>query len=272
MVIGFSSFAAGQYLPLASVVHGMDPRLKLGAGVVLAGLLFAVQNWWGLGVCGAGLLIALMLSRVPLGYMWRFLRPFVVILAITLFLQAVSLPGDPLLTLGPLSVTRPGLEYGGFVVVRLLLLVLSGGILVVTTPPVAVTDAVAWYLFPLGKVGIPVGEVALVTSLALRFVPMLMDEFRQLVKAQRARGIPIEARSPLRAARALLPLLIPLFVLGFRRAEEMADAMLSRCYRGAEGRTHFRVLRFSSRDLAWLMVTTMWLASALALGRGWVAM
>ncbi len=269
--MGFNALAAGQYLPLDTAVHRMDARLKLGVGLVLAGTLFATQRWWGLGLFGAGLLIAFGLSRVPMGYLWRFMRPFVIILLITLFFQTISLPGETLATLGPLTFTRPGLEQGGLVVTRLGLLLLSGALLVMTTPPVAVTDAIAWYLRPFRRLGVPDGDVAMVTSLALRFIPVLMAEFEQLVKAQRARGVSLDARSPLRAGRALMPLVVPLFVLGFRRAEELADAMLSRCYRGAEGRTHYREMRFTWCDGAWLTAAVVWMGGALALGRGWVA-
>ena len=136
--------AAGQYLPLDSTVHRMDARLKLGLGLVLVGMLFATRRWGGLGLFGCGLVAAVWLSRVPISYLWRFMRPFVVILAITLFFQTISLPGDALFAVGPLTFTRPGLEQGALVVSRLALILLSGALLVVTTPPVAVTDAVAW--------------------------------------------------------------------------------------------------------------------------------
>lgn len=268
--LGFASLAAGQYLPLDSTVHRMDARLKLGLGLVLVGMLFATRRWGGLGLFGCGLVAAVWLSRVPISYLWRFMRPFVVILAITLFFQTISLPGDALFTVGPLTFTRSGLEQGGLVVSRLALILLSGALLVVTTSPVAVTDAVAWYLRPFRRLGIPDGDLAMVTSLALRFIPVLMAEFEQLVKAQRARGVSLELRSPLRAGRALMPLMVPLFVLGFRRAEELADAMLSRCYQGTEGRTHYREMHFTWRDGVWLTGAVLWLGGALALGRGWV--
>lgn len=268
--LGFSSLGAGQYLPGSSALHRMDPRVKLGISLAYACLLFAVPGWWGLATMALGLAVGVAISAVGVAYLWRFLRPFVVILAITLFFQAISLPGEALFAVGPMRFTVPGLVQGGVVVTRLLLLLLSGALLVVTTPPVAVTDAIAWYLGPLRRLGVPAGDVALVMSLALRFIPVLMAEFDQLLKAQQARGISLAIRSPLRSGRALLPLVVPLFVLGFRRAEELADAMLSRCYRGAEGRTHYREMRFVVADAAWLLGALVWLGCALALGRGWI--
>ncbi|NLE73656.1 MAG: energy-coupling factor transporter transmembrane protein EcfT [Actinobacteria bacterium] len=264
------SLAVGQYLPGSSVLHRIDPRVKLGISVVYACLLFVVIGWWGMATMALGLVAGVAISRVPVMYLWRFLRPFVVILVITLFFQAMSLPGEVLLALGPFRFTTAGLAQGGVVVTRLLLLLLSGALLVVTTPPVAVTDAIAWYFRPLRRVGVPSGDVALVMSLALRFIPVLMTESDQLVKAQRARGIALTIRSPLRSGRALLPLVVPLFVLGFRRAEELADAMLSRCYRGTEGRTHYREMRLAPVDAVWLLTALVWFGCALVLGRGWV--
>jgi energy-coupling factor transport system permease protein len=261
------TLTVGQYLPGASPLHARDPRLKLLATFAYALALFLVSGWSGLGVLGLALLAAVILARVPPGYLWRGLRPLAFLLVFTFLIQLLGYPGEPLFGWGPLQVTREGLEQGGFLTLRLALLLLAGTMLTLTTPPVALTDAVEWLLRPLRRVGVPSHEIALMMVIALRFIPTLLRELDDLLKAQRSRGADFTLRDPRRLAQALLPLAVPLFVLSFRRADDLAIAMASRCYRGGEGRTSYRELRFTGTDAVAVAVLALLLSVALIMGR-----
>lgn len=259
----------GQYLPGSSTVHRLDARAKLPATFAFLVALFVVGGALGMAVLGAGLVLVFVLARIPVGYLWRGLRPLLVILALTFVFQAFGFPGRPLVHLGPFSITEEGLRQGGFLTVRLGLLLVSSMALTLTTAPVALTDAFEWLLAPLKKVGVPSHEIALMMMIALRFIPTLFRELDDLIKAQRARGVDFTVRDPRTLSRALLPLVVPLFVLSFRRADDLAIAMTSRCYRGGEGRTRYREMRFGSRDLVAGLVAGPWLIAAVAAGRWW---
>lgn len=263
------SLSVGQYLPGDSLVHARDPRAKLLATFAFMAALFLVGGWLGLVVLALGLLAAVLLARVPVGYLWRGLRPLFLLLVLTFLLQLLSYPGEPVLALGPLEVTREALDRGGFLSVRLLLLLLASTLLTLTTAPVALTDSLEWLLRPLRRLQVPGHEIALMMVIALRFIPTLLRELDDLIKAQRARGVEFTARDPRRLAEALLPLAVPLFVLSFRRADDLAIAMASRCYRGGEGRTRYREMRFTPGDLLAALALGLWLSAALSAGRLW---
>jgi energy-coupling factor transport system permease protein len=261
------AITVGQYLPAVSPVHSRDARLKLVAAFVYVIALFLVAGWAGLLLLAGSLLLLVILARVPLRYLWRGLRPLLFLLVLTFLLQLPGYPGDPLLQLGPLAITGEGLDRAGFLTSRLALILLSSTFLTLTTPPVALTDAVEWLLRPLKRVRVPAHEVALMMVIAIRFIPTLLRELEDLTKAQRARGVVFEVRDPRRLAQAVLPLVVPLFVLSFRRADDLAVAMASRCYRGGEGRTRLREMRFGGRDLLAACLLLVLLAGALAVGR-----
>ncbi|NLT34898.1 MAG: energy-coupling factor transporter transmembrane protein EcfT [Gaiellales bacterium] len=262
--------AAGQYLAMPSLFHSLDPRVKLAGSVLFVGGLFAAGGWRGLALLGLGMVAQTAVARVPLVYLWRSTRPFLILLAFTWLVQAVTLPGEAIGRWGPFVVTREGVGEGAFLAARLGLLVLSGTALLTATSPVALTDALSWYLAPLGRVGVPVWDLAIVLSLALRFVPTLMLEVDRLIRAQQGRGIQMTARHPLRLLRAVLPLVVPLFVLSFRQADVLANAMVSRCYRGGRGRTRYRQMRFQGRDALAAVAFVLLVGLAVGLGRGWV--
>ncbi len=259
----------GQYLPGTSAAHRLDGRVKLLATFAFLVALFAVRGWLGMGVLAGGLVVVFAAARVPAGYLWRGLRPLLVILALTFVLQAFGFPGRPLVQLGPFSLTHEGLTRGGFLTVRLGLLLVSSMVLTLTTPPVALTDAFEWLLAPLRRVGVPSHEIALMMTIALRFIPTLFRELDDLIKAQRARGVDFSVRDPRTLSRALLPLVVPLFVLSFRKADDLAVAMTSRCYRGGGGRTRYRVMQFGRGDLVAVTVLGPWLIAAVTAGRWW---
>jgi energy-coupling factor transport system permease protein len=257
----------GQYLPGDSPVHRRDARLKLVAAFAYVIALFLVAGWTGLLLLAAALIALVMVARVPPRYLWRGLRPLLFLLILTFLLQLPSYPGEPLVSLGPLSITAEALDRAGFLTSRLALILLGSTFLTLTTAPVALTDAIEWLLRPLRRVGVPAHEVALMMVIAIRFIPTLLRELEDLMKAQRARGVVFEVRDPRRLAQAVLPLVVPLFVLSFRRADDLAVAMASRCYRGGEGRTRLREAHFSRADTAAALLLLAVFSVALAAGR-----
>ncbi len=261
----------GQFIPGESPVHGLDPRTKLVATLAFAVALFAIEGWSGVGILAAGLAVVLALAGVPAVYLWRSLRPLLILLVLTFVIQAFSFPGEPVVGLGPFSITREGLSRGGFLTMRLGMLLVSSAALTLTTAPVALTDGIEWLLGPLRRVGVPSHEIALMMTIALRFIPTLLRELDDLIKAQKARGADLSLRDPRRLADAVLPLVVPLFVLSFRRADDLAVAMTSRCYRGAVGRTRYRELKAGAGDMLASVALVVWFVAALSVGRLWGA-
>jgi energy-coupling factor transport system permease protein len=265
----FATFSAGQYLPGSSPVHALDPRVKLLAGLGYAVALFSVQGWPGLVLLAGGLAVAYVVSRAPLRYLWRSLRPLLALLLLTFFIQALTVPGPVLAQWGPFTITSTGLSGGGFLTLRLALLLLSSTLLTLTTAPIALTDGMEWLLRPFGRLGLPTHELALMMTIALRFIPTLLRQLDDLVKAQKARGADLRVRDPSRLGQALMPLVVPLFVLSFRQAEDLAVAMTSRCYRGGKGRTRYREMSLGLVDLAGSVIVAGVLVAAVTLGRLW---
>ncbi|MCS7172799.1 MAG: energy-coupling factor transporter transmembrane protein EcfT [Armatimonadetes bacterium] len=245
------SLSIGQYIPRDSPVHRLDPRTKLLATTVFMVALFLVRGFWGFAVFAAFLGATLALAQIPIGFALRSLRPVLLLLLLALVLQlffGTPEGGTVLVRLGPLVATREGLVQGLFVTARLVLLIVGTSLLTYTTSPVAIADGLERLLNPFRRVGVPAHELAMMMTIALRFIPTLVEETEKIIKAQTSRGADFESGGPLRRARALLPVLIPLFVSAFRRAEELALAMEARCYRGGEGRTRMKQLRYTSRD------------------------
>ncbi len=259
----------GQYLALDSYVHRLDPRTKIAISLVYVVTLFLVKNFWGFLVMAGFTALAVVLGRVPARLVIRGLRPILFLLVFTIGLNLFLTPGDPLFRVGPATVTRQGLELGGLVAVRLLLLVATTSLLTLTTSPVALTDGLERYLKPFARLGVPAHELAMMMTIALRFIPTLLEETDKIMKAQMARGAEFATGNLLQRARSLVPVLVPLFVSSFRRADELAMAMEARGYRGGRGRTRMRQLRLGRGD--WLAAAgTLGLILAVALTRGWL--
>ncbi|MDR5709193.1 MAG: energy-coupling factor transporter transmembrane component T [Armatimonadota bacterium] len=245
------SLSIGQYIPRNSPVHRLDPRTKLLTTTAFMVALFLVRSFWGFAVFAAFLGVTLALAQIPVGFALRSLRPVLFLLLLALVLQlffGAPEGGTVLVRLGPLVATREGLIQGLFVTARLVLLIVGTSLLTYTTSPVAIADGLERLLNPLRRVGVPAHELAMMMTIALRFIPTLVEETEKIIKAQMGRGADFQSGGPLRRARALLPVLIPLFVSAFRRAEELALAMEARCYRGGEGRTRMKQLRYTSHD------------------------
>lgn len=256
----------GQFMPMGSILHRCDPRVKMGIGFAAAVVLLLINRWPGLAVVAAGVFVAVAVSRIPLAHLWRSFRFFIPILVLTVIAQAFSVPGRSLAHLGGVALTVEGLSKGGVQSGRLAVLLLWGGVLVVTTAPADLVFAIDWYLRPLRRVKVPVEDVALVMSLALRSIPILIEQADRLAKAQKARGIDL-SRQPLpKLVRALASLIVPLFVLAFAYAESTADAMVCRCYRGSAGRTRYRTFSFAYPDILVTALGLLWVVMALVLG------
>jgi energy-coupling factor transport system permease protein len=238
----------GQFVPGGSAVHRLGAATKLLVTLVYAVLLFVAPSWTGQAVLAAFALAALLLARLPAAAVWRGLRPVAGLLVFTFALNALATPGAPLWRLGPVVLTREGVEFGGRMAVRLLLLVLAGSLLTLTTNPIDLTDGVEALLRPFRRLGVPAHELAMMMTIALRFIPTLLEEAERISRAQAARGADFDSGSPARRLRSLAPILVPLFLSAFRRADELAVAMEARCYRGGVGRSRYRERRLGWRD------------------------
>ncbi len=238
----------GQYYPSNSTVHKLDPRVKL-MGVLLYVLsLFLFRGPAGFAAVTLGLAAMVRLSKVPFRYMVRGLKAIAVILAVTGAFNLLLTPGEPLVSFWKLKITEEGLKSAGFMMVRLSYLVLGSSVLTLTTTPNQLTDGMEKSLRPLNKIGVPVHEVSMIMSIALRFIPILIEETDKIMKAQLARGADFESGNLIKRAKAMVPLLVPLFISAFRRANDLAMAMEARCYNGGDGRTKMKPLKYKGRD------------------------
>jgi len=248
----------GQYIPRDSPVHRLDPRTKIAAVTVMMVAIFIVPDFFGYALLALFLLGVVLASRIPMGYVLRALRPILFLLILTVILNVFFSGiqgGTVLFRLGPLVVTREALLRAMFIGSRLIGLVIVTSLLTYTTSPVELTDGLERLLRPFRRIGVPAHELAMMMTIALRFIPTLLQETEKIMKAQMARGAEFDRGGILRRARAMVPILVPLFVSAFRRADELALAMEARCYRGGEGRTRLRQLRFAPRDGAAILLT-----------------
>lgn len=238
----------GRYLSGHSVIHNLDPRVKIVTLLVYMVVLFMAQGWIAYALLGLLLLIAFGLARISIVYMLRSLRPVLFILLFTVLINLFWTRGEVVWRLWRLAITKEGIALATAMGYRLSMLVISASLLTLTTPPIALTDGLEHLLTPGKRIGIPAHELALMLTIALRFIPTLLEEAERIMKAQMARGADFTSGGLIQRARSLLPLLVPLFVSAFRRADELATAMEARCYRGGEGRTRLRELSLRWTD------------------------
>jgi energy-coupling factor transport system permease protein len=241
--------ALGQFYPVGSPLHELDARAKILSTGILAVGLFLVNSVAGLLLISAAVILLVAASRVPPRVFLNFLKPVAFIVALTVLFQVFfSREGEALLEWGFLQVHEGGLFRGLFLALRILLLVSTAALLTATTAPVELADGLEDLLSPLKRLRFPAHELAMMITIALRFIPTLHEEAQKITRAQAARGADFSEGGPIRRARAMLPVLVPLTIGAFRRADELAEAMESRGYRGGEGRTRYRELRFRARD------------------------
>ncbi len=247
----------GQYYPAKSFVHSMDPRAKIVLMIAFIVAIFLAKNFFGLAAVILFLIVAVAFSRVPFGRVLRSVKMILFLIIFTavlnLFFYSGSSSYKPLVDWWIITITYESIINTIFLAFRLFLLVMGTSVLTLTTTPVALTDGIESLLTPLKWIKFPVHELALIMSIALRFIPTLMDETNRIVAAQKARGADFETGGLIKRAKAVVPILIPLLVSAFRRAEDLGDAMDARCYSGAKGRTKYKKLTFTWRDLVGLL-------------------
>lgn len=255
----------GQYYPENSPIHKLDPRVKIIAAVLYIIELFIVKDFSGFLVCAVALGIVVAISRVPLRFIMRGLKPIILILLFTFVLNIFMVDGRILFTIGPLKVTDAGIYTAAFMAIRLILLIIGASLLTLTTTPISLTDGIERLLSPLALIGLPNHEIAMMMSIALRFIPTLLEETDKIMKAQQARGADFESGNIIARARSLIPILVPLFVSAFRIASDLAMAMEARCYRGGKGRTRMNGMRMKRSDYISIVLMILFLAALIAM-------
>jgi energy-coupling factor transport system permease protein len=243
-----SDITLGQYFPGHSWLHKLDPRTKLIATLFYISSIFTAESLFSYGLVAFFAVFCCLLSKVPVKILIKSVRPLWVIIVLTLGIHLFFTPGTLLFQLGSIQISWEGMRMGIFMSLRLVLLILFSSLLTLTTSPIALTDGIERLLRPFKVLGIPAHELAMMMTIALRFIPTLLEETERIMKAQMARGAEFSSGSLIARAKNLVPLLVPLFISAFRRADELATAMEARCYRGGEGRTRMKELFFTGRD------------------------
>ena len=250
----------GQYFPGESWIHRLDPRVKIIATLLFVVELFIVDSFWGFLAATLALAVVIAVSKVPLSFILRGLKPIFLIIAFTFILNLFVYKGTVLIELGPLTICKEGVYFAFFMAARLILLIIGSSLLTLTTKPMSLTDGMESLLSPFSKIGVPAHELAMMMTIALRFIPTLLEETDKIMKAQQARGADFETGNILRRAKALIPILIPLFINAFRIAHDLAMAMEARCYRGGQFRTRMNAMKFQGRDAAACVMLAAFLA------------
>lgn len=255
----------GQYYPVDSVIHRMDPRTKLFGTMIFIISLFLANSLAAYGVATVFLVAAIRMSKVPFGFMVRGLKAILFLLLISLSFNLFLTPGTEVFRIGFLKITWEGLRLAGFMALRLIYLVIGSSVMTLTTTPNQLTDGLEKSLGFLKKAGVPVHEISMMMSIALRFIPILVEETDKITKAQMARGADFENGNLIQKAKNMVPLLVPLFISAFRRATDLAMAMEARCYHGGDGRTKMKPLRYAQRDYVGYLVYVCYLAAVILL-------
>lgn len=243
-----SNMTIGQFFPGESVMHRLDPRVKLCGLLAQIVLLFTADNFGALGLMAGLIVLTMGLSKIRGKLYAKSLKPVWFIVAFTSVLNLFYGTGDPLIKLGGIQVTKNGIYNGIYIAARIIFMMLASSVLTFTTSPTQLTDAIERLLRPLGALKVPVHDFAMMMTIALRFIPILIEEADKIMSAQKARGSDMESGGILQRIRALIPILVPLFISAFRRAFDLATAMESRCYRGGQGRTKLRQSKISPLD------------------------
>ncbi len=254
----------GQYYPADSVIHKLDPRVKLFGTLIYVISLFCIKGIVGFVVATCFMAGVIVLSQVPFKFMVKGLKAIMILMLITALFNLFLTPGEVLVSFWVLEITKEGLQNAVMMTVRLTYLILGTSIMTLTTTPNQLTDGLEKSLRPLNKIKIPVHAIAMMMSIALRFIPILIEETDKIMKAQMARGADFESGNMLKRVKNMIPLLVPLFVSAFRRADDLAMAMEARCYNGGAGRTKMKPLTYVKRDyIAYVVIMAYFLLSLL---------
>ena len=256
----------GQYFPGNSVVHRLDPRTKLILLVVYIVALFTANNWLSYALPFAFLVMAIAISAIPLKSILRGMKPLIMILVFTGILNLFFTGGETVLvSFWVITITLEGVVRAFFMVARILLLITGTFLLTYTTSPISLTDGLEALLGPLKRLRVPVHELSMMMCIALRFIPTLIEETDKIMAAQKARGADFESGKLMQRVKALIPILVPLFISAFRRADELATAMECRCYQGGDGRTKMKLLRYKLWDFQAFGIGLLVLAAVIVL-------
>ena len=238
----------GQYYQTDSAIHRLDPRVKLTATICYIISLFIVDNVIGYIIAGLFLAMIIKLSKVPVKFMVRGMKAILFLLIIAVIFNLFLTPGEVVFSFWKLQITKEGIRLAGFMAIRLVFLIMGSSVMTLTTTPNNLTDGMEKLLGPLKHLKVPVHEISMMMSIALRFIPILLEETDKIMKAQIARGADFESGNLVKKAKSLVPLLVPLFISAFRRANDLAMAMEARCYRGGDHRTKMKPLIYQKRD------------------------
>lgn len=251
----------GQYYNADSPIHKMDPRFKIVASIIYLVSLFIVSRMSAYGVVVLFMGSCIYISKVPLKFILRGLKPIIMLIVFAFLINMFLTPAqgaEPLIHFGFIKIYAKGIERAFFMAFRLIFLIMGTSLLTLTTSPIELTDGIEYLLGPFKKIGLPAHELAMMMTIALRFIPTLLEETDKIMKAQMARGADFESGNLVNRAKALIPLLVPLFISAFRRADDLAMAMEARCYRGGEGRTRLKVLKYTRLDLMGLIIISLY--------------
>lgn len=255
----------GQYYQTESVIHRLDPRVKLIGTILYIISLFLFSHFTGYLAAACFLALIIRLSHVPFRFMVKGMKAIVFLLLLTVVFNLFLTPGEALVQFWKLTITKEGVRISVFMAIRLTFLIVGSSVMTLTTTPNNLTDGMEKLMNPLKKIKVPVHEIAMMMSIALRFIPILMEETDKIMKAQIARGADFESGNLVKKAKAMVPLLVPLFISAFRRANDLAMAMEARCYQGGEGRTKMKPLQYKKRDYAAYAVLCVYLLILIAI-------
>ena len=249
----------GQYIDGESILHRLDPRTKIIATIIFMIVVFLMKNLMSYVIFAVLLIIMIIIAKIPIKYTLKGLKPILFIIIFTVIINVFTIKGQVIFEFWIFSITLEGIMTAIRLAFRLILLVVSASLLTLTTTPIHLTDGIESLLKPLSKVGFPAHEIALMMTIALRFIPTLIEETDKIMKAQKSRGANFETGTIIARAKNFLPILVPLFVNSFKRADDLAIAMEARGYRGAEGRTRLYVLKYKSIDVKFAIVLSMFM-------------
>ena len=255
----------GQFFPGDSVVHKLDPRTKLVMTMIYIIALFTADGLAAYGVMVLFLAVSVWVSKIKVAALFRGLKPLMIIIVLTAVINLFYTKGEPLFSLGFLTITKEGVLNAFYMVTRIIMLIAGTFLLIYTTSPIALTDGLELLLNPLKKIKVPVHELAMMMCIALRFIPTLIEETDKIMSAQKARGADFESGNLLQRAKALIPILVPLFISSFSRADDLATAMECRCYQGGTGRTRMKQLSYAARDYITYVIGVLLLAAVIML-------
>lgn len=255
----------GQYFPGDSVIHRLDPRTKITLSFMYIMVLFFVKTFSAYAMALIYLYTVMKIANIPFSMLFKGIKSLIFIIVLTLALNIFMIEGETLFTIFGLTASKEGLRYAVFMALRLILMVMGSAVMTLTTSPIRLTDGLEKIMKPLEVIKVPAHEISMMMTIALRFIPTLMEETQKIIKAQKARGANFEEGSIVKRAKALVPILIPLFISSFRRADELANAMEARLYRGGNDRTKLNPLKYQKRDYLAYTFVILYFAGMIAL-------